>query len=429
LSLLFDMRQSIQVHFSDEVSPLKEEIDYLLRIVTLPYKNAEVEYVDIPNDHTISIGALESHNIQVSLDLIRGTLKKDLLNKNCFFESAADKKDYLSTAFFMLTMSQEFHDNDPDILGRFKYANSYQSRFGNSKDNIVQECLSKLRKTLGLETRDEPTSFMLSHDIDMVRGAIIEDGFNALKKGRIDIMMRLLVNVAIGRPDWLNMDKILNLESEYDCRSVFFWIVNKGTINKREKNADYDFKSPAIQRHFKNIASSGFENGLHKSISNESFQEEFQKFGSIPLSNRYHYLKFKLPQAFEDIEQSGRKLDASLGFAEEPGFRNSYGLPYNPYNFKKRKPFTFVEAPLHIMDRTYFQYKKFSPAEAEKDIIGFFERNKYNCVISILWHNNFFTNYKFKGYLPLYKAILTYIYENKFKTISSQEIIRKYSIA
>ena len=110
------------------------------------------------------------------------------------------------------------------------------------------------------------------------------------------------------------------------------------------------------------------------------------------------------------------------------GFRNSYGLPFNPYNFKDQKAFTFVEAPLHIMDRTFFQYRKQSPREARDAIFDFFSKNRTQCVLSILWHNNFFTNYKFSGYLDLYKQILAYIRDNNFRPVSAQEIIQQYSI-
>lgn len=422
------MPESVKIYFSDEVIPVKEEVDYLLKILIHPFKNTRLIAISAPDDSTVTVGTSPNNTFQINRSFIQGTLSAELLNEKCFIQNDTGEPDYISTAFFMLTTGQEVKDNDPDIHGRFKYSNSYQYKFHNNKENIVQECLSQLRRKLGLAAADEPSSFFLSHDIDMVNGAIIEDGFYVLKKGRVDIFLSLLMHVAIGRPDWLNMDKIMSLESEYDCKSTFFWLVNRGAISKREKNADYDFNSPAIQKRFKAVESAGFENGIHKSISPEPFREEFSKYGSTPISNRYHYLKFKLPQAFEDIDASGLKLDASLGFAEEPGFRNSYGLPYNPYDFKNRRPFGFVEAPLHVMDRTYFQYKKFSVKEAEADLIAFFERHKLNCVISVLWHNNFFSNYKFKGYLDLYKAILAYIYENHFKTINPKEIVSKYSI-
>jgi hypothetical protein len=80
------------------------------------------------------------------------------------------------------------------------------------------------------------------------------------------------------------------------------------------------------------------------------------------------------------------------------------------------------------MDRTFFQYTKQTPEEAGDAIFEFFEKNSTNCVLSILWHNNFFTDYKFKGYLDLYKRILTYISDNNFRTISGREVIQQYAI-
>jgi len=351
------------------------------------------------------------------------------LNEQGLFNNNSRAPDYLASAFYMLNSVQEYYDQDKDDLNRFKYTNSYQFRLKNTKENRVQFCFDEISKIVGIPLRKEKSKFYLSHDIDSVYGAILEDGFNAIKRGRFDAFLKMLFNIAIGRPDWLNIDKIMKMESEYGCMSVFYWIVNKGRINKREVNADYSFQSKKIMRLFQQVQQNGYENGIHKSISNESFQQEITKFGHLPLANRFHYLKFNLPQAYSEIDKSGIKLDASLGFAEDIGFRNSYGLPFNPYNFETGEPFSFVEVPLHIMDRTFFQYKKYSITKAHEEIFDFFEKNRENCVVSVLWHNNFFTNYKFKGYLGLYKKILEYIFENKFKTITNQEIISNYSIA
>jgi hypothetical protein len=329
----------------------------------------------------------------------------------------------------MLSCSQEHRDTDPDELGRFKYINSYQARLGIARKNQVQHCFDHIASQLGIASPNKPTRFFLSHDIDTVQGAIIEDGFNVIKKGRVDLFFKMLVNVAMGRPDWLNMDQIMKLESEYDCKSTFFWIMNKGKVNAREKNADYVFHSKTIQRHFVATEKQGFDNGLHKSISRQSFQEEIGSYAKPVIANRYHYLKFHLPGGFDVIEDAGLRIDASLGFAETIGFRNNYGLPYNPFNLKENRAYKFVEVPLHIMDRTYFQYLKLSPADAWKDLENFFEANKTNCVLSVLWHNNFFSNYKFKGYLDLYKKILAYIRDNRFKTVSQSELTEQYSLS
>jgi hypothetical protein len=405
---------------------IHNEILYVLKTLG---NNKSITFTE--TDHGIEIGSSTSH-LPVSENFISNFLQhkfspSENLNNKGFVEFDNGEHDYLSTAFYMLASLQEYNRSSYDMLGRFQFQDSYQSTLNISKENTVQYCFDKLAEQLNLPNRPTPTRFFLSHDIDTVYESILQDGWYVLKKGRFDIFLKLLFNVAMSRPDWLNMDTIMSLESEYDCTSTFFWIVKKGKEEKL-KNADYRFSSSRIQNILADVPNKGFENGLHKSVASTSFQEELSSFNKRPISNRYHYLKFNLPSGYDAIEQAGLKLDASLGFAETIGFRNNYGLPYNPYNLKERRPYSFIELPLHVMDTTLFKYAKANVADAENEIISFFEKNKQDCVLSVLWHNNFFSNYKYKGYLPLYKKILGYIKENNFKTINQKEIIEKYSI-
>jgi hypothetical protein len=409
------------------VSDIKDEIIYLFKIFGVN-KKTTIEVVLTEDRSAPSIGRTPDHTFQVSENFINRKLSARQLNNNCLFELENRTPDYISSAFFFLTSWQEHNDTSPDSLGRFQYKSSYQSRFNNAGDNLVQHCFDKIASTLGIKHNPEKSTFFLSHDIDSVYGSILEDGFYVLKKGRVDIFLRFLFKVAMGKPEWLNMDQIMKIESMFDCRSTFFWIVNKGRINARSENADYHFQSPSIQRQFKKTETNGFENGIHKSISDETFDEEIKKYGATPLANRYHYLKFNLPRGYTAVERAGLKLDASLGFSECWGFRNSYGLPFNPFNFHSKQPYAFVEAPLHIMDRTFFS-RKMEIGAVDKEIFNFFEKNKTDCVLSVLWHNNFFSDFKYNGYLPLYKKILQYIKEHNFGTIGQQEIIKKYSIS
>ncbi|MEJ1236521.1 hypothetical protein WBG78_00245 [Chryseolinea sp. T2] len=421
----------ITFHINDSVRAFEAEIRYTLGLWAI---NQSHEIAFSPfRENSIVVGTQSEAHLRLGL---RFPTPGEPATRSPYVQmdgTASDRFDHLTdplaSAFQMVNALQEYDAPEYDELNRYQFKTSYQKRLNNVYDNLVQKCFESISSKLKLPLKSTPTRFFLSHDIDIVYGAILEDGNNVIRKGRFDLFFKMLFNLAIARPEWLNMDKIMALESEYDCKSIFFWIVNKGRINSREENADYTFHSRPIQRHFDAVARQGFENGLHKSISSESFREELTKFGNAAYANRYHFLKFRLPDAWHDVESGGLKLDASLGFSAEMGFRNSYGLPFNPYDFKERRPFSFVEAPLNVMDRTFFQYKKQTAAEARVDIFDFFERNRNNCVLSVLWHNNFFTDHKFKGYVALYKDILAYISDNKFRTISAREITQHYTIS
>ncbi len=418
--------RQMRINVSSEIMGIIPELNYLFKILGAK-KNVDFELVESDDKARYTIGYQSINTFRISENFVQQSLHASQLTESGFFESTRGVPDYLATAFFCLTSLQEHNDNKPDNLGRFQYKNSYQYRLGNIKKNLVQDCFNKILATLNLNVKPVKSTFFLSHDIDTVHGAIKEDGFNVLKKGRFDLFLSMLFKLAMGKPAWLNIDQIMKIESEYDCRSTFYWIVNKGNLDNIQKNADYDFQSSKIQHHFKQVAALGFENGIHKSLAKESFHAEIKKFGTFPQGNRYHYLKFRLHAGYTDIEEAGLQLDASLGFSEQYGFRNNYGLPFNPYNFAKRKPYSFVEMPLHVMDRTFFN-RKMDLQSVENEIFGFFEGNKENAVLSLLWHNNFFTEFKYKGYLSLYKKILAYIKEGNFGTINQTEIIQKYNI-
>lgn len=417
---------SVHVHI-DPSLPIIPEVDYVLRQLS---RNTHTSIQQ--SSSGVLIGTSDQAIIRISKKFIDNYRHQKFshaenLGNSGFVELVDGTPDYLSTAFYMLACLQEYDpSNSRDKLGRFHYPTSYQAKFKNAHQNIVQLCFDKLAAQLSITPAKQRSRFFLSHDIDTVNGALFQDGFYAVKKGRIDILLRLIMNTAIGKPDWLNMDQIMKLESMHDCISTFFWIVKRGKAEDLE-NADYDFNSSRIQKIINSVEKNGFHNGIHKSISMDSFETELNQFTQKPLINRYHYLKFNLPSGFDAIEESGLAVDTSLGFAENVGFRNSYGLPYNPYNIATRKPYSFLEVPLHIMDTTLFKYKRANIQEAKATIFNFFEANKTNCILSVLWHNNFFTNYKYDGYLNLYKEILAYIRDNKFETLGVNDL-SAYSI-
>ena len=224
-----------------------------------------------------------------------------------------------------------------------------------------------------------------------------------------------------------HLDKIMKIEDEHSLKSTFFWLVNKGMLNKREVNADYDINDRKIRATMKSIETGGWENGLHKSISPDSYKEELSKLAVPTIANRNHYLKFRLPDLYENIETSGLQMDASLGFAEAVGFRNSFGLPFHPFNLKERKPYSFIEVPLNVMDGTLKQYRGVPLNETTSQIISFLEKNKTGSLLSILWHNTYFTDYKFGGYLKVYKKILEYIRANDLQVINPREIVKEFA--
>ena len=338
------------------------------------------------------------------------------------------QKDSIAMIFFMVNCIQELNaaPNDHDEIGRFKYSSSYQYRHGVITQNLVQLEMDALCSIWGIHPKRRKSIFFLSHDIDSMYGSFFQDGFWAIKKLKPLVIMKLLFMELVRRPHWRNMEKIIRIHDDYDVRSTFFWLVNEGRGESGVLNADYTIQSETELLEMVNR--SGNSNGLHKSCSEMSIDAELQKGKLLSAYNRYHFLIFRTHSDWRAIEQSQLQFDASLGFAEHYGFRNSYGKAYQPYDIEMDRPFGFVEAPLHFMDGTFQKYMHFSPEKIADTIISEYQRNPYNCDFSVLWHNTFFTDYKYGAYLSQYKRLLEFIHEEKIDCLTPDELIKKSTI-
>ncbi len=362
-------------------------------------------------------------------------LSKHIFDHEAYFENEpfihfqnSNTIDWLSTSFYMINAFQEYGlnpDKDSfDKYGRFRYEKSYQKKFNCIGDNLVQKCFDNFcNENLSSEVSQNmksQTRIFLSHDVDTIYGSFLQDGFWAIKKGRFDIILKLILNEILRNPHWKNIDKISKLHSDHDLTSTFFWLATKKISENRVKNADY-----SIFKH-KDLIRFSQSNGLHKSCHSSNINEELKMLPFNTTLNRYHFLKFNLPTSWEDIDNSRIKLDSSLGFAENYGFRNNYGKPFKPYNISTKSAYNFIEVPLNVMDGTLHRYMKIPTPLTAVKIIDFIENNKSNCILSILWHNTYFTNYKFSGYLQEYKKILLYLNESGISSITPEEIINTY---
>jgi len=367
-----------------------------------------------------------AHRFYRDFDLGENMNHSDVFSDELLIRNESGEVDTLASIFYMVNSVQEINPSaaDVDEFGRFRYSSSYQSKHNCPDNNLVRYLMLRFLESNQLSFRSRNSRVFVSHDIDTLYGSLIQDGFWALKRGRIDVILRLIMQTFLSNPAWRNIDRIVKINSHYDIKSTFFWLVKKGMDEYRIKNADYHLDSE-LDLLKKVSISRGFENGLHKSTFRSSINLEFSKSPFFNPINRYHFLKYKAHRDWGLLSESDIKIDCSHGFAEQFGFRNSYGLPFSPYSMKSKKEMDIIQVPLNFMDTTFSNYKKerLNPAEC---FINFFEENKKDCIISLLWHNNYFSDYKYGSFLKEYKKIAAYIYELGIESCSSKSILAEY---
>lgn len=424
------MTPAIKYHTSTKY---RQELKYILYIVSLCY-DLEFAEVDEMSSAQITIGPEEGKTIYFSNALL------DVLYSNApYFECKSKvitvdgRDDILSTIFYLVNCLQELNPDaaSRDNYGRYKSSHSLQVSNGVMTEDLVSGLIDRLVASLpgvGIHKKQIKSKIFLSHDMDTINGSIMQDTYWSLKQMRPLDMAKVIFGNLLNGPSWLNIDSIMKIESENDFHSTFFWLTEKGKTIKGLKNSDYRIDSPQIVRSIKTIESKGWYNGLHKSIGDTSFSTEKSKIPVATVSNRYHYLFFDVFRDLIEIEKAQIKLDCSLGFADQIGFRNSFGLPVHLFDINRKVPYDFVECPLHCMDTTYLFYQKKSGEVFANDVIAFVEKNRFNSVLSLLFHNNYISDYKFKEYLKAFKRLLAYFYENGYECITEKEIIDTYYV-
>lgn len=405
-------------------------IKYTLSLIALN-KKFKVLWLTEKNNTDIIFDHNDPKSIPINLHFYKKIYKEKIYSWNAHFISEPTIKfsnganDYLSSIFYMVNAIQEYdvNSNMLDQFGRYQFMNSYQKFFNNATSNIVQNYINEFCKSVNVfaeyEKSHRKSTIFMTHDIDSLYGDLKLDGLWAIKKGRFDILFNIIVSTIIGNSSWENIDKIMKINDEYDIKACFFWLLNSAR-NAGIKNSDY---SPLVANEY---FSKTQINGLHKSSSGDNISHEISMFKGISPYVRYHFLKYKIPEDWHNIQDAEIQLDAGFGFYDQIGFRNSFGMPMRPFNLKQDQAFDFVLVPLSIMDGTLSHYNLVDKDNTAKKMIEFIEQNKTDAVINIIWHNHYFTNYSFKGYTEQYRKLLCYIKEENIKSITPKEILIEY---
>ncbi|MFB6258258.1 MAG: hypothetical protein ABEH38_06165 [Flavobacteriales bacterium] len=356
------------------------------------------------------------------------TGQRTVLPEEPLIRCADGRSDPLGTAFYMVNSVQEWNaeGTDLDRYGRFSSTATYQYRFGVFEKDLVSELFEALYQRLAQKLPlpswpDGPSRVFLTHDIDRIVNGDIREAVWSARKGKILRAGSCLLKRLSGPHEWDNIREILALHEESGFKSCFFWLPEKGKDEKGVLNADHDVKAPHFQELMREIEQRGFWNGLHKSSFEGTFATEFDKLTHALPIDRNHYLMIRLPDHYERLEREGFRADSSLGFSDSIGFRNSYGLPFHPFDTLERKKMNLLEIPLHIMDSALHHLE----GDPMKRMEEFIETHQRNRIITVLWHNNLFSKGKFERWRRYYLQLLDRLQEGQLQSFDPKAALEE----
>jgi hypothetical protein len=227
-------------------------------------------------------------------------------------------------------------------------------------------------------------------------------------------------------PYW-TFQEMTGLEQELQISSTWFFLEKS-----KQDNSRYHFSQKKIRSLIGDLSKKGHEIGIHGTLESCTEQQavngevrRLNEVCSVPVSGiRQHFLKYILPDTPRIQKNAGLEYDASLGFAEQPGFRNSYACPFRLYDFDKQEPMKIWQLPLNVMDATLIDYMEV-PVEAFPGTIQplLAEVSRFRGIFSLLWHNCRLDEETTPGIQLIYRQLLREIMLSGFVPVTGREAV------
>ncbi|GAC1367587.1 MAG: hypothetical protein NVSMB30_02230 [Hymenobacter sp.] len=244
----------------------------------------------------------------------------------------------------------------------------------------------------------------------------------------------MLVSKAAGQPGpWNNLEQVQAETSRFGAPSTFFILGNPRPAASGTANADYDFGAPDFRRRLQKLAATPAEIGSHGSYDTAddaaSLREEIGRFLPLrPTGNRFHYLRWEPRRTPAVLARAAVTYDSTLGFAEHFGFRNSYCLPFFPFDFACSRAHSFLEIPLNVMDTTlnhprYLQVRPEDVLATLQPMLAEIER--FGGVATVLWHNENFAAANETNGPQQFAELMGYLQQRGAAFLTGNEIARQ----
>ena len=335
--------------------------------------------------------------------------------------------DLISAAFYLLSGWQEFLSEERDQHGRFPYAASVQHRYGFVAVPVVNYYFEVLRAAVehasGQSLRPRrwaggaTWAACITHDIDNLYSAWKEPAKAALRRGRLLGFGRQLWRHFTQKDAWDNLELVQQTVAEYGAKSTFFFLPEHRKAPNGTPNADYQYHR--ISKSVDALLQGRSEVALHGSLGSSTDSnklhynaEQICHLGPTSQGLRFHYLQWEpriTPALVADLFFA---YDSTLGFAEHYGFRNSYCLPFQLFDFRTGRAHDFLEIPLNVMDATLHhpRYLQLAPEEILPALRPMFrEIERFGGVCTVLWHNENFDPANQRNGPREFRTILEYL--------------------
>lgn len=383
------------------------------------YKGSKINYSDSKiSDNEFHI---QNHPLLFEQNIKKQTLDCFTVNNNkAFFKTETGEFpfDIFAATFYLLSRYEEYLPHKKDMYGRYAHENSLAFNEGflnmpliNIWVKIFAEKLKEKFPALILKT--QTFNYQPTYDIDIAysykhKGLLRNIG-GFIKSPTLE---RLKVLTGLKKDPFDSYDWLHQLHQQNNLLPQYFFLVS-------EKNGQYDknilpYKDAMwklVKQHAKKYSIGvhpSWQSGDNPYLIREEI-EQLEAMGNCPITrSRQHYIRFNLPEGYQQLNKAGITDDYSMGYGSINGFRASVASSFYWYDLEKDENTILRIHPFCFMDANAYYEQKQTADETFKEMMHYLSACKeVNATLITIWHNNFLgTSVEYAGWKEIYEQFI-----------------------
>jgi hypothetical protein len=345
----------------------------------------------------------------------------------CFFATGSKSAipfDIFAASFYLISRYEEYLPHVKDIHGRYTAPESLAYNHGFLEKPVVDIWAYKLvakikEKFPDYKYQDRAYEYISTIDIDnafaykyksflRTFGGFVTDLF---KLRLLDVWYRFTVLLSITKDPFDNFQQILKIIKTKDIKTIFFASIGDYTT--------FDTNVSASKNRYRLLIKDLVDYavvGLHPSyftMKNAALlkkeKERLENITNNPvIRSRQHYLRFNLPETYQQLIDLEIEEDHSMGYASRVGFRAGTCTPFYFYDLDFEIQTPLKVFPFAVMDTTLNDYMKLTPKQSLGKIRDLKNEVKaVNGTFITLFHNESLSNHlRWRGWRRLYESMI-----------------------
>lgn len=201
-------------------------------------------------------------------------------------------------------------------------------------------------------------------------------------------------------------------------KTTFFFLLARHS----QYDTRFTYQHPELRKLIQKVYQKKYRIGIHPSytsfLDEKKINREIKCLSEIisqPISaSRQHFLRFRLPQTFQYLENAGIQHEYSFCWKNAIGFPAGMTKPFPWYDLSQERETQLILHPTMVMDRSVQQYMQISPENALNEIQKIITTTKFwGGTFTILIHNDAFSESgEWKGWREVWVEVVRILKAN-----------------